>query len=372
MLTAADAGPVYVPPGYVLFGREGALLAQRFDPGKRKLIGDAVPLARKVSVDPSNNDLFASAGANLLVYQIHSPRNRELTWLDRTGRSLARVGPPAEYWTFALSPDETQIVASIADPERRTGDLWIVDAVRGTRTRLTSGASDEFMPRWATNGSIYYTADPEGFYDVYRMPASGTGNSEKVLHTTLDKWVNDVSRDGGSLLMQVFDLKSVYDLWVLPLESTEGAKPEVTFAAGYPETEGQFSPDGRWIAYASRESGRDEVLVSPRSAPTRRLQISVGGGTQPRWSRDGREIFFLTPERRLMAAAVRLHEDTAEVLDTKPLFSNKDFRLGWDPRVRTTYEVSVDGRFLFPLPVDERDARPLVAVVDWAAGLEKR
>jgi Tol biopolymer transport system component len=293
-----------------------------------------------------------------------------LTWLDRSGKALANVGPPAEYWTFALSPDETQIVASIADPERRTGDLWIVDASRGTRTRLTSRPTDEFMPRWSSNGLIYYTADPEGYYDVYRTPASGTGSEERVFQTQRDKWVTDISRDHGSMLLQVYELRTVYDLWIVPLQSN--AKPDVLFAAAFPETEGQFSPDGRWIAYASRESGRDEILVSPRSSPSRRLQISVGGGTQPRWSRDGREIFYLTPDRKLMAASVRLHETTAEVLDTKPLFANRDFRLGWDPRVRTTYEVSADGRFLFPLPLEEADARPIVAVVDWAAGLEKR
>jgi eukaryotic-like serine/threonine-protein kinase len=143
------------------------------------------------------------------------------------------------------------------------------------------------------------------------------------------------------------------------------------FQANYPETDGQFSPDGQWIAYTSRESGREEVFVSPRAAPVRRQQVSVDGGAQPRWSRDGRELFFLSPNRYLMAAPVRRNGTSLEVLQAKPLFGNKDFQLHWDLRVRTSYEVDSNGRFLFAFPVDEPDARPVVAVVDWTAGLPK-
>jgi Tol biopolymer transport system component len=369
LLTPADAGPVYVDPGYLLFGREGALLAQRFDPSSRKLSGDPVPLARKVAIDPSNNDLAASAGADMLVYQVHSPRNRQLTWLDRAGRPVGRIGEPAEYWNVALSPDEKLVAAAIADAERRTGDIWIVDVARGTRTRLTPRPTDDFMPRWSADGYVYYTSDPQGYYDIFRTAASGTGGEESVYQSHLDKWVTDLARDGKTLLCYSFDLKTGYDVWTVPIGSEGKAEP--LFKASFPETDAQFSPDGHWITYSSRESGRDEIFLSPRSVPARRQQVSIDGGSMPRWARDGREIFFISPSRHLMAASVRLTESVAEVLEPKPLFASPNFDLGWDPRVRTSYEVSSDGRFLFAVPVEETEVRPLMAVVDWAAGLPR-
>jgi Tol biopolymer transport system component len=321
-----------------------------------------------VTLDPSNNDLSASASARLLVYQAAGPRNKQLTWVDRAGRPVGTVGTPAEYWTYALSPDEKRIAASIADSDRWTGNIWIVDAARGTRTRLTSRPTDEFNPRWSADGYVYYTSDPAGYYDLFRTPASGPGGEERVYQSSSDKWMNDLSRDGRSLLYTTSALKTGYDVWMLPLG---GGKAEPLFAANFPETDGQFSPDGEWIAYVSRESGREEVFLAPRGDPAKRQQVSVDGGGQPRWSRDGREIFFISRARQMMAAPVRLSGASAEVFPPKALFASKDFELGWDLRVRTSYEVSADGRFLLAVPVEEPDARPIVAVIDWATGLPR-
>jgi Tol biopolymer transport system component len=305
------------------------------------------------------------------VYQVASPRNAQLMWLDRTGRPVGTIGGVAEYWNFALSPDEKQVVAAIAESPRWTGNLWMVDVARGTRTRLTSRPTDEFNPRWSQDGWIYYTSDPAGFYDLFRIPASGSGGEEKVYQSGLDKWMSDVSRDGKSILYTASALETGYDVWMKPLGSGSRAEPQALFQANYPETDGQFSPDGQRIAYVSRESGREEVFLAPRSAPGRRQQVSVDGGAQPRWSKDGKEIFFLSRSRNLMAAAVRLTGAAAEVSEPKPLFGNKDFQLSWDPRVRTSFDVTADGRFLFAVPVEEPDARPIVAVVDWTAGLPR-
>jgi serine/threonine protein kinase len=369
LVASADGGPVWVDPSYVLFSREGVLLGQRFPPSSRTLSGEPVPLARKVGVDPSNNDLQASASAQLLVYVAGGPKNRQLTWLDRAGRPAGTIGSPAEYWTFTLSPDEKQIAASIADPDRRTGNLWLIDTTRGTRTRLTSRPTDEFNPRWSRDGFLYYTSDPDGFYDLFRTPAAGGGSEEKVLQSGIDKFLNDVSADGKDLLFTSSDLKTGYDVGTLAVGPA--AQPQALFQANFPETDGQFSPDGRWIVYVSRESGREEVFAAPRAAPARRQQVSVDGGGQPRWSKDGREIFFISRNRQLMAAPVRPVGGALQISEPSPLFASKDFQLGWDLRARTTYEVSSDGRFLFAVPVDEPDARPVVAVVDWAAPLAR-
>jgi serine/threonine protein kinase len=368
-LTSADGGPVFIAPDWLLFTREGVLLAQKFDGKKHELTGEPVPVARKVVVDPSNNDVTASGNADLLVYQVATPRNRQLTWLDRTGRPVGTIGGVGEYWNFALSPDEKQVAVSIAEPVKWTGNLWLVDVARGTRTRMTSRPTDEFNPRWSQDGWVYYTSDPDGYYDLFRTSPGGAGGEEKVLQNGLDKWMSDVSQDSRSILYTASALETGYDVWMMPVGPGSKAEPEALFQANFPETDGQFSPDGQWIAYVSRESGREEVLLAPRSAPRRRQQVSTDGGAQPRWSKDGKEIFFLSRSRNMMAASVRVNGQTAEVSEPKMLFGSRNFQLSWDPRVRTTYEVTADGRFLFAVPIEEPDARPVVAVVDWTAGL---
>jgi Tol biopolymer transport system component len=303
------------------------------------------------------------------VYQVATPRNRQLTWLDRTGRPVGTIGGVGEYWNFALSPDEKQVAVSIAEPVKWTGNLWLVDVARGTRTRMTSRPTDEFNPRWSQDGWVYYTSDPDGYYDLFRTSPGGAGGEEKVLQNGLDKWMSDVSQDSRSILYTASALETGYDVWMMPVGPGSKAEPEALFQANFPETDGQFSPDGQWIAYVSRESGREEVLLAPRSAPRRRQQVSTDGGAQPRWSKDGKEIFFLSRSRNMMAASVRVNGQTAEVSEPKMLFGSRNFQLSWDPRVRTTYEVTADGRFLFAVPIEEPDARPVVAVVDWTAGL---
>jgi hypothetical protein len=147
LLTPADGGPIYVDSGYLLFSREGALLAQRFDPFTRELSGDPFPLARKVTLDPSNNDLSASATAHLLVYQAAGPRNKQLTWVDRTGRAVGTSARRPEFWTYALSPDEKHIAASIADSDRWTATSGSSTPSAGRARALTSRPTDEFNPR---------------------------------------------------------------------------------------------------------------------------------------------------------------------------------------------------------------------------------
>ncbi len=369
LVTLADAGPLYVEPGYLLFAREGALLAQRFDPASRTLSGSPLTLARKVASDPASNTLWAAAGRSLLVYEVYGPRNRQLTWMDREGRVLGTLGKPAEYWSFEFSPDEKRMAVTLADPERGAGDVWLLDTARGTRNRLTSGATDEFNARFSPDGYVYYTSDREGFYNLYRRPASGAGTEETVLKNGFDKWLDDLSHDGEELLYSSFDLKTGYDLWTLP--TRPNGQPRVFSQTPIHEGAGRLSPDGRWVAFVSRESGREEVFLAPRASPARRQQVSVDGGNDPRWSRDGTEVFFVAPNRTLMASTVRSIGDSAEPGPPKVLFRSEGFRWGWGNRNLSSYEVAADGRFLVSVPAEEPGARPIVAVLDWTAGLPR-
>jgi Tol biopolymer transport system component len=368
LLTPAEAGPLYADPGYLLYAREGALLAQRFDPSSRALSGEPIPLARNVAVGSSNSELGAAVGSNLLVYQVAGPRNRQLTWLDASGRSLSKIGQPVEYWSAALSPDEKLAAVAIADPELKSADLWLLDPVRATRTRLTSHRTDEFNPRWSPDGHVYYTSDHEGFYNLYRKPANGAGAEETVLKSDVDKWLDDVSRDGREILFSAYELKTGYDVWIYPLNT---GKPTPLIQTLFLEGSARFSPDGRWITYVTRESGREEIFLCPRAAPAKRIQVSVNGGTEPRWSKDGREIYYISPERTLMAASIVLGGETPKVSDPRPLFGNEALRWNWGNRNQASYEVASDGRFLVAVSAEDPGARPVVAVLDWTAGLPK-
>ncbi|MFN2385494.1 MAG: hypothetical protein ABR576_04305 [Thermoanaerobaculia bacterium] len=257
---------------------------------------------------------------------------------------------------------------AISDSELRTADLWLLDPVRATRTRLTSHRTDEFSPRWAPDGFIYYTADHEGFYNLYRKPFSGAGAEETVLKSDVDKWLDDVSRDGRELLYTAWELKTGFDVWVYPVKT---GKPKPLIQTRFLEGSARFSPDGRWIAYVSRESGREEVFVCPRGAPVARHQVSVNGGTGPRWSVDGREIYFISPDRTLMEAAVRSLGDSVEVGQPRPLFEHEALRWTWGNRNQTSYEVASGKRFVLAVSAEEPGARPVIAVLDWTAGLPK-
>ena len=351
LVTTSDAGPIYVEPGWLLFAREGALLAQRFDPGSRTLSGDAFPLARKVAIDPATNKLGAAATRSLLVYEAHGPRNRQLTWMDREGRVVGTIGQPAEYWGYAFSTDGKRIAVTIADPESRSGDIWILDPSRGTRTRLTSGPTDEFAPHWSPDGYVYYSSDREGFYNVYRIPAGGGGAEETIYKDGTDKWVDDVSRDGTQLLYSGFDVTTGFDAWTMPARA--GSRPAEFVRTRKLEGAGRFSPDGRWIAYVARDAGREDVFIAPRSGATGREQVSLDGGTDPRWSASREEIFFVSPGKALMAATIRFVNGSAKPEPPRRLFEYKSFRWTWGTRSQSSYEVGPDGNFLVSVPAEE-------------------
>jgi Tol biopolymer transport system component/predicted Ser/Thr protein kinase len=356
LVVRADSGGLYVPTGYLLFGREGALLAHKFDPGRLKVRGEATPLLPRMRIEfDDNHALFsASADGSVVAYVAGEPPQGQLIWLDRFGKAVGTVGSPADYGLLSISPDEEHVVTSIRDPGTGTTDVWAVDLARGTRTRLTSDPSDDFGAVWSRDGQrVVFTSDREGFYNLYAVAASGGGATETVLKSGQDKWSTHWSADGELVLFNSFDARTKFDLWALPM--AKGSQPIEFLRTPFNEISATLSPDGRWITYASDESGKPEVYVQSYPPSGFKRQVSTAGGMLPRFGGTGTELFYVAPDRKLMAVDVRVAGLKLETGDPKPLFEIRREGLG----------ISRDGsRFLAVVPVEE-ESRPVTVVLNW-------
>ena len=378
-LLATDSGPAYVPsadPGFgqVLFIRDGTLMAQPFDARRLELSGEPVTVADQVGT-LLDRGLFSASTNGVLVYKTGAGGvSQQLTWFDREGKVLGTAGEPGTYLTLALSPDGTRAAVGRFD---RNPALWLVDFSRGTSTRFTFGPSSGRRGIWSPDGSrIIFASAPSGVFDLYQKLASGVKDEELLLKSSENKYPSSWSSDGHFLLYQVSDPKTTKtDLWVLPLGGDK--KPFPFLRTEFSSYDGQFSPDGRWVAYVSDESGRDEVYVrtfSPDSTAAAsetggKWLISPNGGSQPRWRRDGKELYYLAPDRKVMAVEIATNAVfqagvPKALFQTPPPFAVTAYLQLWD--------VTPDGkRFLFVGPVEQTGQPPFTVVLNWQAGLKK-
>jgi serine/threonine protein kinase len=346
--------------GYLLWMREQTLWAQRFDAKKLRLQGDPVAVAQEVAVNPRNHRAaFWAADAGLLVYRTEALRSARMTWFNRDGTP----GQEFAYWGRPrLSPDGKRAVFG-----RLVGiaslNLWLFEFSRSVLTRLTFGANIDSHPAWSPDGSqIAFSSNRTGIFQIYRKDANG-GREEQLTSGPNDKWLTDWSRDGKFLLYFEQDPRSQDDLWVLPLGGNR--KPISILQTPFNETKGQFSPDGKWIAYDSNESGDFEVYIRAFPSSTMQWQISNRGGTNPRWRGDGKELFFVSPDSKMMAATIRTSDTSVQPNTPRELFPTSI--LGG---VENPYDVSADGqRLLLSLPSE--DIPPLTVVMNWDAALKK-
>ena len=360
VVVRADSAGIYVPPGHLLFGREGALLAQKFDAKGARVEGEAVPVAPRMRIDFADNNglLSSSSDGSVIAYIAGDPPEEQLTWLDREGKALGTVGSPEHYGELSISPDGKQVVTAIGDREKGTSDVWVVDLARGTKTRLTSDPTDDFNAVWSPDGErVLFTSDREGFYNLYAVAASGAGPTETVLKSGLDKWSMDWSAAAATVVYHQFEPKTKYDIWTLPFP---GGKPVEFLRTTYNELGASLSRDGRWIAYGSDETGRAEVFVQTFPPSGFKRQVSTAGGMVPRFGASGNELLYLSADRKLMAVELRGLGSKLETGDPKPLFEVR----------REALDVASDGRFLAVVPVDSEPA-PITIVLNWGLGREK-
>ncbi|HMG35549.1 MAG TPA: protein kinase [Blastocatellia bacterium] len=350
--------------GYLLFVRERALMAQPFDDKRMETTGDAFPIAEQIQFGRiTATGVFSVSEEGVLVYQTGAGESgSQLTWFDRTNKPIGSLGDVTSYNSLCVSPDGKMATVAIPDVIGRT-DLWLYDVARGLRTAFTFGPAQARQQLWSPDGRrIVFCSNRKGRFDLYQKASSGVGNEESLLESNLDKNPTGFSPDGRLLLYTTTDPKTKGDMWALPLEG--GQKPVPFLQGESNEINGQFSPDGNWVAYQSDESRRFEIYAMPFAAPGGKRQISISGGRLPKWR--GKEVFYLSLDNKLMVAEVNVKGETLEVGAARPLF---EIRPGGPGNV---YDVTADGqRILVNMAVEQQTSAPITLVVNWTADLKR-
>jgi eukaryotic-like serine/threonine-protein kinase len=360
--------------GHLLFVRERALLAQRFDAGKLQLAGELLPVAEMVGVFPLYRGGASVSENGVLVYDAASARRR-LQWFDRGGQELSEtLLQSLGGLSVDLSPDGRRLAADRTQTDSR--DIWLFELARGASTRFTFRAAFNDTPVWSPDGRrIAFRSNRDGTFNLYQKDSSGAGEEELLLKTPGNKQPTSWSPDGRWLLYSEQDPKTKMDLWLLPLEGRQQSpQPRPWLQTQFDEGRGQFSPDGQWVAYESNESGRYEIYVrqfSPDGAAgTSQSQLSTSGGEQPRWRGDGKELFYLGPDRRMMAVEVKTAGGRFEPGTPRALFATRAAII--PGLLYTSYAVTNDGqRFLIITQGEEVVSGPATVVMNWTAGLKK-
>jgi len=291
-LLATTLNAAYAPPGFLLFLRNETLMAQPFDSKELQLTGEPFPVAERVAFNPGlGRGAFSVSENGMLAYRSGSGQINQPLWFDRGGKQIGSLGAAGLYLTLWLSPDETRAAVDRSDPQTGTNDIWLFDLLRGIPSRFTTDPANDSNPLWSPDGSrIVFTSNREGVRSLYQKIASGAGNEEVLLKSSEEKVPDDWSLDGLFIVYQTLNSKTKWDLWVLPMSGER--QPFPFLQTDFNEQEAQFSPDGKWMAYTSDESGAPEVYVQTFPASGGRWRVSTGGGSQPKWRRDGRELFL--------------------------------------------------------------------------------
>jgi Tol biopolymer transport system component len=366
-LLSADHA-AYVQPGFLLYVREGALMALPFDATDLHLTGQAIPIAENVGAGgPNTPAAFTASATGVLAYGGDTAQLAQLVWYDRGGKQLSTVGSKRFYRDLSLSRDEKQVAADILDTTH--WDIWLLEMDRGITSRLTSNPSFDMNPVWSANGSrLVFNSNRNGTFDLYLMDLTNTGEAELFFKSGFAKRSTDWSSDGRFILFESASAKNEKrDLLAIPV--TSDPQPIPVMDSDFDERQGQFSPDGRWVAFASDESGRFEIYVQSFPEPGRKWQISTAGGSMPKWRRDGQELFYIGADESLMAVEVEATSTIAARVP-KELFEMR--LLHRSAATPSSYSVSAEGeRFLVISRVEETTPTPITVVLNWAAELER-
>jgi serine/threonine protein kinase/Tol biopolymer transport system component len=355
--------------GFLVFVHGGQLMARQFDPASGTLTGEAQSLASGVMEDASTWHMDASASANgLLVFANGGSGDQQLVWVDRTGKQIGTIADKvANLQTAKLSPQADRIALEI-DKGVGNHDIWVYDIARKVQTRLTFGPIENYSPIWSPDGKwIVYTAiDNHPSSKLYRKLSNGGGAEELLLSDDQVALASDWSRDGKYLIYSRGPSSINWEIWALPLEGERKPFLVIPRTANSFAAEGHLSPDGRWLAYTSQESGSPEVYVVAFNGGQGKWQVSANGGYQSQWSRDAKELYYFNQATRtLMGVPVKnvsggLEFGAAEALASNPTSNSVGL-----------YDLTPDGKKILLNLVAQQVSQSVTVMTDFTAGLKK-
>jgi Tol biopolymer transport system component len=370
-LLSAPSGATYAPPGYLLYVRDAALMAQPFDAVSRSFTGEAITIADKIAREPNfSRDQYSVSETGVLVYDpVPNRQSKQLVWVDRTGKAIGTSPAPGSFTTPSLSPDEMRAVVERVNLESDSRDIWVQDLVGGGTSRFTFDPGDDVNPVWLSDGSrIVWASNREGSYKLFSKAASGVGEEQRW--STSERLTIATSRsfDGRYVVSYELDPATKRDIWIRPLDGKQ--QPFAILQTPANEIGGPVSPDSRWLAYASDETGDYEIYVLSFPDVRGKWQLSTGGGIGPVWRQDGKELFYYSRDGQVMSVDVKVNADeTFSASAPRALFP---LRSGNGLTFVGPFAAAADGqRFLLNTIVDESSGAPLTLVIDWP-GLLRR
>ncbi len=364
-LAPAQTLVTYSPPGYLLFVRDKTLVAQPFDAKAGKTTGEPVPLAEHIGTNSVGLANFSVSRDGTLAYRAGESGDR-LVWVDRGGKEIEQIGDPGEIHNPTFSPGGDRLAFDLQDPRAGKSDIWTRDLARGVSSRFTFGKGDAYAPLWSPDGKrIIFAVDRDGATMVFEKSADGQGDEKLLVKLDGQTIPSDWSRDGKYVALMSQSKDTSWDIWVLP--TFGDPKPTQFLKTPFRELLGAFSPDGRFMAYVSNESGRNEVYVQSFPGPGGKWQISTAGGGEMHWRADGKELYYRAPDQKLMAVDVQL-DGGFQAGVPKPLFTGR-----FETAVaRTKYLPMPDGqRFLLVGPLGREAMTPTTIVLNWFANLAR-
>jgi eukaryotic-like serine/threonine-protein kinase len=361
----ATANAAYAEPGYLLFYRDRTLFAQRFDEKRLAVTGEPTSILTGIQYNPQvKRAVFDASGNGLLVAQSGSSvALSQPIWFDRKGKELGAVGKPDVYENVFIAPNGRFVAVDKTDMVSQKTDVWTYDLQRQSSKRLTFDPSYDAMPVWSPDASrLVFESNRQNRFDLYMKNSDGAQEEKSIMRDEADKFPNDWSNDGKYILYT-----RDTDLWFVTLPEL---KSSLLLKAPSVLRNGQFSRDGKWVAYASNETGKWEIYVTSFPEARGKWQVSTGGGEQPRWRGDGKELFYLSSDGTMMAVPVTTGANfdagtPVALFQTTPRQPIPRYDL-------FVYDVTRDGqRFLILTQLKQAETAPMSIVLNWAAKLNK-
>ena len=365
LLVSSTANAAYAEPGYLIYLRDKSLVAQRFDQRNYSLSGDAHLLSNEVLFLPQvDRAIFSVSSQALITQNGKGAYLSQLTWFDRNGKNTGVVGQPGFYDNVRLSPDGHRVAADQSDTDGRNIDVWVHEVTRGTSTRLTFDPALDQSPIWSADSQkVLFTSNRSGAFCLYLKNADGSGTETQLLDSgaaLFNPW--DWSRDGKYILFRRAN-ELGYVTW-----PDKGVNTLVQ--AKWTVRGAQFSPDEHWVAYSSNETGNMEIYVSPFPSFNGKWQVSNAGGQEPKWRSDGKELFYVSTDGKIIAVPATL--GTSFEAGTPVALFQTHRRQPMSSQDVFSYDVSGDGqRFLVATKLDEPSSAPLSVLLNWTSEIEK-